>query len=56
MVAFDLNYEDGAAPSQVYVKSGDKLVRPEDPVRESYEFSGWCTDADCTQHMTLPDP
>ena len=56
MVAFDLNYEDGAAPSQVYVKSGDKLVRPEDPVRESYEFSGWCTDADCTQAYDFTRP
>ena len=46
-VTFDYNYENSEA-SVVEVMSGEKVARPEDPVREGYEFYNWYLDTECT--------
>jgi uncharacterized repeat protein (TIGR02543 family) len=41
-VTFDLNYE-GSTPIDIVAAQQTVVVRPEDPVREGYQFSGWMT-------------
>lgn len=43
-VTFDLNYPDATPITQVVVENG-VAIRPADPVREGYQFSGWVTTA-----------
>ncbi len=43
-ITFDSN--DGSAVSSQVIKKGDKIEKPEDPVREGYEFLGWFLDLD----------
>ena len=47
-VTYDPNY-DGAESTEVYVNSGKTVSCPEAPVREGYIFTGWYTDAECTE-------
>lgn len=45
-VNFDSN--QGTAVDSQVVTVGDKVVKPADPAKEGYTFSGWFTDEDCT--------
>ena len=46
-VNFDSN--QGTAVDSQVVTVGDKVVKPVDPTKEGYTFSGWFTDEDCTE-------
>ena len=46
-VTFDSN--EGTAVDSQLVPVGDKVVKPADPTKEGYTFSGWFTDKDCTK-------
>lgn len=46
-VNFDSN--QGTAVDSQLVAVGDKVVKPADPAKEGYAFSGWFTDEDCTK-------
>ena len=45
-VTFDSN--QGTAVDSQLVAVGDKVVKPADPTKKGYTFSGWFTDEDCT--------
>ena len=45
-VTFDSN--QGTAVDSQLVAVGDKVVKPADPTKKGYTFSGWFTDQDCT--------
>lgn len=40
-VRFDLNYSGAENPASAELKSGEKVSRPADPIRENYTFYGW---------------
>ena len=46
VVTFEAN--GGSEVAAVDVASGEKLVKPEDPTKESAAFGGWFTDEGCT--------
>lgn len=46
-VNFDSN--QGTAVDSQVITVGDKVVKPADPAKEGYTFSGWFTDEDCTK-------
>ena len=46
-VTFDSN--QGTAVDSQLVTVGDKVVKPSDPTRKGYIFSGWFTNKDCTR-------
>lgn len=46
-VTFDSN--QGTAVDSQLVAVGDKVVKPADPTKKGYTFSGWFTDQDCTK-------
>lgn len=35
------NPNGGSVVASVTIKSGEKLIKPEDPIRKGYEFTGW---------------
>ena len=45
-VVFD--YNDGANRIVKEVESGEKVDKPENPIRDGYEFSGWFIDKQFT--------
>ncbi|MCD8295882.1 MAG: InlB B-repeat-containing protein [Clostridia bacterium] len=47
-VTFNYNYVGAPAVGTQSVALGGKATAPEDPERERYEFTGWYTDAACT--------
>lgn len=48
-VTFDTAGGAAAVPPQQYLAGASTLpIRPEDPARDGWEFSGWYTDAACT--------
>ena len=49
--AFRVLFNDGATTLTVQtdLSYGDKLTKPEDPVKDGYTFAGWHKDSACTQ-------
>ena len=49
--AYRVLFNDGAATLSVVtdLSSGDKLTKPETPVKDGYTFAGWYKDSACTQ-------
>ncbi len=53
-VSFDLNYAGAEnAPDTQYIVSGQKVVIPEDPARDGFEFDGWYLDSDCENDFNI---
>ncbi|MBQ2709620.1 MAG: InlB B-repeat-containing protein, partial [Clostridia bacterium] len=44
---------DEETTETVYVRYGERIVAPEVTAPEGYEFTGWYTDADCTEAFDL---
>lgn len=55
--AFRVLFNDGATTLFVVtdLSYGDKLTKPEDPVKDGYTFAGWHKDAACTQPWDFAD-
>lgn len=55
--AFRVLFNDGATTLFVVtdLSYGDKLTKPEDPVKDGYTFAGWHKDAACTQAWDFAD-
>lgn len=55
VATFYYNYE--GAPSEIYETSyfekNNRVTKPEDPSRDGYLFSGWYSDAACTQEFSF---
>ena len=47
-VRVNFNSNQGTAVDSQFVTVGDKVVKPADPTKEGYTFTGWFTDEDCT--------
>ena len=49
--AYRVLFNDGATTLSVQtdLSSGDKLTKPETPVKDGYTFAGWYKDSACTQ-------
>lgn len=52
LVTFDENY-DWAPTTTFWLNDGDLLYYPDVPTRDGYVFTGWYTDADCTQRYSF---
>ena len=48
-VTVTFNSNQGTAVDSQLVAVGDKVVKPTDPTKKGYTFSGWFTDEDCTK-------
>ncbi|HJK04801.1 MAG TPA: InlB B-repeat-containing protein, partial [Methanocorpusculum sp.] len=55
--AYRVLFNDGAATLYVVtdLSAGDKLTKPEDPVKDGYTFAGWHKDTACTQAWDFND-
>ena len=55
--AFRVLFNDGATTLTVQtdLSYGDKLTKPEDPVKDGYTFAGWHKDTACTQAWDFND-
>ena len=55
--AFRVLFNDGSTTLFVVtdLSYGDKLTKPEDPVKDGYTFAGWHKDAACTQAWDFAD-
>ena len=47
-LTFNYNYENSPAPIVNEVQKGEKVVSPQNPARDAYEFDGWYKTADCS--------
>ena len=48
-ITFDYNYEGAPANGTQTVAEGDVVTPPSDPTRDKFGFTGWYTDAACTE-------
>ena len=55
--AYRVLFNDGATTLSVVtdLSAGDKLTKPEDPVKDGYTFAGWHKDTACTQPWDFND-
>ena len=55
--AYRVLFNDGATTLYVVtdLSAGDKLTKPEDPVKDGYTFAGWHKDSACTQAWDFND-
>ena len=55
--AYRVLFNDGATTLYVVtdLSAGDKLTKPEDPVKDGYTFAGWHKDTACTQPWDFND-
>ena len=55
--AYRVLFNDGAATLYVVtdLSAGDKVTKPEDPVKDGYTFAGWHKDTACTQPWDFND-
>ena len=55
--AYRVLFNDGATTLSVVtdLSAGDKLTKPEDPVKDGYTFAGWHKDTACTQAWDFND-
>ena len=55
--AYRVLFNDGATTLSVVtdLSAGDKLTKPEDPVKDGYTFAGWHKDSACTQAWDFND-
>ena len=55
--AYRVLFNDGAATLYIVtdLSAGDKLTKPEDPVKDGYTFAGWHKDTACTQAWDFND-
>lgn len=54
-VTFDLNGQPGTIDAQTVI-SGEKAVKPNNPVIEGYDFGGWFKDSACTETYDFATP
>ena len=47
-VTVNFDSKQGSAVDSQLVAVGSKVVKPADPIKEGYTFTGWFTDEDCT--------
>ena len=55
--AYRVLFNDGATTLYIVtdLSAGDKLTKPEDPVKDGYTFAGWHKDTACTQAWDFND-
>ena len=55
--AYRVLFNDGATTLYIVtdLSAGDKLTKPEDPVKDGYTFAGWHKDSACTQAWDFND-
>ena len=55
--AYRVLFNDGATTLYIVtdLSAGDKLTKPEDPVKDGYTFAGWHKDTACTQPWDFND-
>ena len=46
----------GSSVEKQAVNEGEKIVKPADPTRANYDFTGWYTDVDCTNAFNFDTP
>lgn len=55
-VTVHFNSNGGSDLKDKYLLVGNKLVKPEDPVREGYNFAGWYTNLSLTKEYNFDNP
>ena len=58
IVTYDVTFESngGSSVEKQTVNEGEKIVKPADPTRANYDFTGWYTDVDCTNAFNFDTP
>lgn len=54
-VTYNYNYEGAPAAAVETIEESDVAPEPEDPVRDRYAFTGWYTDAACTEEFDFEE-
>ncbi len=55
-VTFDINGHGAIVPQGEALTPGDTAQKPEDLTDDAYNFTGWYTDADCTEQFSFDTP
>lgn len=55
-VTVHFNSNGGSDLKDKYLLTGNKLVKPEDPIREGYNFAGWYTNLSLTKAYNFDNP
>ena len=55
-VTFDLNGHGTIVPQGEMLTPGDTAQQPDDPTDDAYNFTGWYTNADCTEQFSFDTP